>query len=138
MTIIGTDITNRDDRRFNLYVERVGRVAVRICDLGKAQLAVEKVMGRRKETHALGDQGADRRISILGPENDFDRAPFPFGMKAVVLSGRFYCRNSESEPIQSELDVDGLAQRGSAKRLQQSQVQNRTRPPEEDLASRDL
>jgi hypothetical protein len=64
-------------------------VAVRIGDPTGAQFAAEKVMGRRKERRALGDQRANRRISVVGPENDFDPTPFPFGTKAVVLSGRF-------------------------------------------------
>ena len=41
--------------------------------------------------------------------SDFDPAPFSFRTKAVVLSCRLYCSNSESEPVQLKLDMGGFA-----------------------------
>lgn len=81
------------------------RIAIRIGDPRGAQFAVKKVMRRRKQRSALGDQCAHGGISVVGPKNDFDPAPFLFWTKAVVLSGRLQRRNSESEPIQSDFDV---------------------------------
>jgi hypothetical protein len=73
-------------------------VAVRIGDPSGTQLAVEKVMGRREQGRPLGDQGAQCGISVIGPNDDFDPAPFSFRTKAVVLPCRLYCSNSETEP----------------------------------------
>ena len=113
------------------------RIAIRIGDPRSAQLAVKKVMCRRKQRSALDDQCAHGGISVVGPKNYFDPAPLPFWTKAVVLSGRRQRRNSQSEPIQSELDVDGFAEDG-LEMSQQNTVRNRRRLREEDPASRDL
>lgn len=114
------------------------RIAIRIGDPHRAQLAVKKVMQRRKQRSALGDQCAHGGIGVVGPKNDFDPAPYPFWTKAVVLSGSLQRRNSESEPIQSEFDVDRLAPRLGCEMFQQNPVRNRRRLREEDPASRDL
>jgi hypothetical protein len=47
------------------------RIAIRIGDLRGAQLAFKKVMRRRKQRSALGDQCAHGGISVVGPKNDF-------------------------------------------------------------------
>jgi hypothetical protein len=72
-----------------LPLNQLDGVAVRIGDPCGAQLAVEKVMGRREQRRPLGDQGAKCGISVIGPNNDFDPAPFSFRTKAVVLSCAF-------------------------------------------------
>jgi hypothetical protein len=81
-------------------------VAVRISDPSGAQLAVEKVMDRREQRHALGDQGVQCGIGIISPNNDFDPAPFSLRMKAVVLFCRIDCSNSEAKSVQLEFDMD--------------------------------
>jgi hypothetical protein len=98
-------------------LNQLDRVAVRIGDPSGAQFAVEKVMGRREQRRPLGDQGAQCGISVIGPNNDFNPAPFSFRAKAVVLSRCLYRRNSESEPVQLELNMAWFARGQSAKRL---------------------
>jgi hypothetical protein len=70
---------------------------------------IEKVMSRREQRRALGDQGVHSGIRVVGPENDFDPAPFSLRTKAVMLPGGLYCSNSKRESVQPELDVGGFA-----------------------------
>jgi hypothetical protein len=84
-------------------------VAVRIGNPSGAQLAVKKIMGRREHGHPLSDQGAQCGIIVVGPNDDFDPAPFSFRAKAVMLSCCLYCRDSETEPVQFELDMARFA-----------------------------
>ena len=84
-------------------------VAVRIGDPGGAQSAIEKVMGRREQRRTPGNQSVDCGIRVVGPENDFDPAPFSLRAKAVMLPGCLYRGNSERKAIQLELDVGRFA-----------------------------
>ena len=74
-------------------------------------------MGRGKKRRALGDQGVDCGIYVVGPKNNFNPSSFSFQTKAVVLFGRLNCRNSESKAIQFELDMAGFARCRSPKRF---------------------
>jgi len=47
-------------------------VAVRISYPSGAQSAIEKVMGRREQRRAHGNQGIDCGIRVVGPKNDFE------------------------------------------------------------------
>jgi hypothetical protein len=98
-------------------LDELDGVAVRISDPSGAQPAIEKVMSRREQRRARGDQGVHRGIGVVGPKHDFDPAPFAFRTKAMVLLGCLYCRNSEAESIQFQLDMGRLARRRSAKRF---------------------
>jgi hypothetical protein len=84
-------------------------VAVGISDPSGAQLAVEKVMGRREQRRTLGDQGIQCSISVVGPKDHFDPAPFSFWTKAVMRPGCLYRSDSEGESIQLEFDMDHFA-----------------------------
>jgi hypothetical protein len=71
--------------------------------------SVEKVVGRREPRRAPGNQSVHCGIGVIGPEHDFDPAPFSFGTKAVMLPGCLYRGNSERKAIQLELDVRRFA-----------------------------
>ena len=84
-------------------------VAVRIGDPGGAQPTFEKVMRRREQRRTPGDQSVHCGIGVVGPENDLDPAPFSLRPKAVMRPGSVYCRDSERESIQLELDMRRFA-----------------------------
>jgi hypothetical protein len=90
-------------------LNKLDGIAIRISDPSSAQLAVEKVMRRREKRRTLGNQDVQCGITIVGPKDDFDPAPFSPRSKAVVLFGCFHRRDSEGEPIQREFDMDRFA-----------------------------
>ena len=90
-------------------MNKLDGIAVRISDPSRAQRAVEKVMGRREKRRALGNQGVQCGIGVVGPNDDFDPAPFSPRSQVVVFLGCLYCRDSEGEAVQRKFDMHGLA-----------------------------
>lgn len=95
-------------------------------------------MGGRKKSRALGNQGVQCGIRVVvGPKYDFDPAPFSLRSKPVVFLGCLNGRDSESESIKRELDVDWFARFRGAKSLNKAEAPNRKPQHGEGPASRD-
>lgn len=101
-------------------LDELDGIAVGVSNPSGAQLTIKKIMTGREERCTLGDHGIHRGVWVLGPKNDLDPAPFSFRTKPVVLFDCLDCRNSESESIQREFDMDRFAVRGRAKRLNET------------------
>src|SRR5271170_1631402 len=110
-------------------LNELDRVAVRIGNPRGAQLASEKVMRRGKNRRAVGDQGVQCGIGVVGPQNNFNPPSFSFRTKAVVRSGRLDRRNSEIKAVQVELDMGGVARRRSPKRFNKAQLRIKRHHP---------
>ena len=55
-------------------LHELDRIAVRIFDPRGAELAVEKIVGRRQHGRAAGGERAERRVGAVGPQHDLDAA----------------------------------------------------------------
>lgn len=98
-------------------LNQLDRVAVGVGEPRGAQLAVEKIMGRREEGRALCDQISHRGIDVVGPENDLDRAAGTVRAKSVMRAGRLDGRDAERKAVELELDMARRAGRRRAERL---------------------